>query len=105
MLIDQTLEELDRWISKLNYLKDDNFAFVTCGDWDLRTCLKQEAKEKRLYIKNYLRKYINIKKYYSKIIGEGSTGMMAMLNKLGIKHEGQHHSGIDDVKNITNICL
>ena len=96
---------MDKWFCKLDYLKEDNFAFVTCGDWDLRTCLRQEAREKKLYIKNYLRKYINIKKYYAKVLGEESHGMMGMLKKLGLKHEGRHHSGIDDVKNITNICL
>ena len=100
------MKEFDRWMSKLDYLKEDNFAFVTCGDWDLRTCLRQEAKHKRLYIKNYLRKYINIKKYFARVISkDGSHGMMPMLNKLGLKHEGRHHSGIDDVKNITNICI
>ena len=31
--------------------------------------------------------------------------MMPMLNRLGIKHEGRHHSGIDDVRNITRICI
>lgn len=31
--------------------------------------------------------------------------MMDMLKALGIKHEGKHHSGIDDVANISNICI
>jgi inhibitor of KinA sporulation pathway (predicted exonuclease) len=31
--------------------------------------------------------------------------MMAMLQRLGLQHEGRHHSGIDDVKNICNICV
>lgn len=31
--------------------------------------------------------------------------MMEMINVLGIKHEGKHHSGIDDVLNICNICV
>ena len=28
-----------------------------------------------------------------------------MLKKLDIKHEGKHHSGVDDVRNISSICL
>jgi hypothetical protein len=28
-----------------------------------------------------------------------------MLEILDIKHEGKHDSGIDDVKNIVNICV
>lgn len=31
--------------------------------------------------------------------------MMEMLKCLNLKHEGKHHSGIDDVKNLCNICL
>lgn len=36
---------------------------------------------------------------------DGSTGMMGMLKGLNIPHEGKHHSGIDDVHNICNICI
>ena len=31
--------------------------------------------------------------------------MMGMLQHLNIPHEGRHHSGIDDVLNISNIAL
>ena len=87
-------------------MKEGNFTFITCGDWDLRSCLKAEARVKKLYINKYLRSYINIKKYFARIVGEeGSTGMMPMLKKLDLQHEGKHHSGIDDVKNICNICI
>lgn len=34
-----------------------------------------------------------------------SMGMMGMLAKLKIGHEGRHHSGIDDVRNICKICI
>jgi len=30
---------------------------------------------------------------------------MEMLEFLKLKHEGKHHSGIDDVINICNICV
>lgn len=30
---------------------------------------------------------------------------MKMIEILNIKHEGRHHSGIDDVTNICNICI
>ena len=79
---------------------------VTCGDWDLSNCLKTEARHKKLYIKKYLRSYINIKKYFAKVMGVPSvSGMMEMLKALNIGHEGRHHSGIDDVSNICSICI
>lgn len=32
-----------------------------------------------------------------------ASGMMDMLRILDLNHEGRHHSGIDDCKNIANI--
>jgi inhibitor of KinA sporulation pathway (predicted exonuclease) len=60
-----------------------------------------------LNIPKYLKQYINIKKYFVKIMKwkERSRGMMEMLEVLNIKHEGKHHSGIDDVRNICSICI
>jgi ubiquitin C-terminal hydrolase len=51
---------------------------LTCGDWDLNNCLRREAKEKALKIPSYLKKYINIKKYFVKVMKwkERSRGMM-----------------------------
>ena len=34
-----------------------------------------------------------------------ANGMMEMLKELKLPHEGKHHSGIDDVANICNICI
>lgn len=80
---------------------------MTCGDWDLNTCLKGESRVKKLILKPYLTQYINIKKYFDIFTQakERNRGMMEMIKKLGLKHEGKHHSGIDDVENICNICI
>lgn len=92
---------------KLPYIKENNFTFVTCGDWDLSNCLKNEAKNKKINVQPFLRSYINIKKYFDIIMKNEKrvSGMMVMINVLGLKHEGKHHSGIDDVLNICNICV
>jgi ERI1 exoribonuclease 3 len=87
-------------------LTKDNFVFVTCGDWDLNTCLRQEVKAKQIKLPAYFNRYINIKAYFPKVLQSKAKigGMMQMLDKLNIKHEGKHHSGIDDVRNISKIC-
>lgn len=89
------------------YLKEDNYTFVTCGDWDLSNCLKNEAKHKKLNIRPFLRSYINIKKYFDIVMKNQKkvSGMMEMISALGLKHGGKHHSGIDDVLNICSICV
>lgn len=58
-------------------------------------------------MEKYFQKYINLKAYYPKLVKvKGKiTGMMDMLKQLDLKHEGKHHSGIDDVHNIVSICL
>ncbi len=50
---------------------------------------------------------MNLKSYFPKLvkIKGRANGMMEMLKCLNLKHEGKHHSGIDDVKNLCNICL
>ena len=73
----------------------------------MSNCLRNEAKHKNLKIPDYLKKYINIKKYFGKATkfpGQ-SKGMMHMIQVLNIPHKGKHHSGIDDVKNICQICI
>lgn len=40
--------------------------FVTCGDWDLKTCLRNEAKYKNIVLENYLKSWVNIKFVFEK---------------------------------------
>lgn len=62
--IEDALQDLQRWFEKLPYIKENNYTFVTCGDWDLSNCLKNEAKHKKINVRPFLRSYINIKKYF-----------------------------------------
>lgn len=83
-----------------NNILQSRWIFVTCGDWDLKTCLRNEAQYKKLPINNYFNAWINIKFLIPKFKG----GMMELLSLFSIPHSGKHHSGIDDVTNITE-CL
>lgn len=101
--ISKALEMFEEYLKENNF-DDEDFVIVTCGDWDLRTCLKKEAKFKKLYLPPYLRRFINIKDLFRCILrGPGKIGMKGMLEYLGIELEGRHHSGIDDSKNIAKI--
>ena len=86
--IDVVLEHLENWLKNLPYITPHNYIFVTCGDWDICSCLKHEAKHKELLIKPFLRQYINIKKYFVKVFKgvNKPVEMMHMLNLLGLKH-------------------
>ena len=87
------------------------YLYVTCGDWDLGTCLPQQLKHESQYdwsdgvLPAAFQFYINIKKAFSKFYKTGKPrGMAAMLKHLGMDLEGRHHSGIDDCRNIARIC-
>ncbi|XP_074640521.1 ERI1 exoribonuclease 3-like isoform X2 [Tubulanus polymorphus] len=93
--IEEVLKEFDQWRSDHN-LTFQNSAFVTCGDWDLKTMLPSQCEYFDMECSEYFNQWINIKKVYSSVTGTFPKGMMDMLNMLRIQHEGRHHSGIVD---------
>lgn len=77
--------------------------FVSCGDWDLRTMLPAQLGLRGKRAPQHLRRWINIKHTYAQAMHRKASGMIAMLNGLGLELEGRHHSGIDDCRNIAKI--
>lgn len=51
--IDQVLNSFDRWLDEEG-LRDRSFIFVTCGDWDLQTQLRNEAINKNLALPSFV---------------------------------------------------
>ncbi|XP_078657354.1 ERI1 exoribonuclease 3-like [Branchiostoma floridae x Branchiostoma belcheri] len=100
----QTLKDFDSWMCEQGLLTPGvSSAFVTCGDWDLRTMLPSQCSYLNIPVPSYFRQWINIKKSYSQVTGHWGKGMMGMLRNLGLQHQGRHHSGIDDCQNIARI--
>jgi inhibitor of KinA sporulation pathway (predicted exonuclease) len=104
---------------------------VSCGDFDGKA-LAKESKFKNCELKDYLHRWINIKKAFPShcpkpaelkadafesrhlnftAMGQmskaknTSNGMTDMLAKLGLELEGRHHSGIDDSRNIARCAM
>ncbi len=85
--------------------KEDEYCFVTCGDFDFR-CLAREAFYKKFQYSDVFKKYINIKDVFNCFTGvKQKTGMKSMLEHFKLPLDGHHHSGIDDSKNIAKIML
>ncbi|ULT97229.1 hypothetical protein L3Y34_005213 [Caenorhabditis briggsae] len=105
--ISNVLENFDEWMKEDSRLEKGNFAFVTCGDWDLKVALTNEAKFKNLKIPEYFTQWINVKKAYAAHTNHFAKGMTQLLKIYDLQHKGRHHSGIDDVANICEIvrCL
>ena len=106
ILLETALEKFDTWVQKY-----DDFIIVTCGNWDLNTCLKSEAKCKNIVLEPYMRKFLNIKEIFPAPPGwkgKGkyrARGMTDMLDSLDLELEGKHHSGIDDTLNIARVLI
>ena len=103
-ILKDVLQEFHKWMSDKGLLAPGvNCCFVTCGDWDLKTMLPSQCKHFNLPIRDYFRKWINIKELYSMVMKQKPSGMPSMLKGLGLELTGRHHSGIDDSKNIAKI--
>lgn len=103
--IDKCLIALDDWMTD-NGFNESNSTFVTCGAWDLHSCLRAEAAYKKLSLQPYLKKFINIKDIWCHTLFKSkATGMAGMLESLELALDGTHHSGIDDSKNIAKIAF
>mmetsp|Transcript_73358 Transcript_73358/g.194652 ORF Transcript_73358/g.194652 Transcript_73358/m.194652 type:complete len:344 (+) Transcript_73358:80-1111(+) len=103
------LDQLDRWMEHhcLHVVavpaeRRRSFLFVSCGDWDLNH-LRSQCKKQQLAAPQWSRRVCNLKYMYERVFGTRQVGMMGMLQGLCITHTGKHHSGIDDVRNITAI--
>ncbi len=101
--LEKVLAKFDEFLQERPEIAKD-FCFATCGNWDLNTCLKNEANFKKINLPTYFKKFINIKDVYGLFFGKnGKFGMVEMLNHLKIPLEGRHHSGIDDSRNLTKV--
>lgn len=80
------------------------FAYLTCGDWDLRICLPSQLKFHSQKAPSMFREWLNVKHEFQHLYGKKAGGMAGMLWDLGMELEGRHHSGIDDCRNIVRIC-
>lgn len=81
--------------------------FVTCGDWDLGTCLPLELHNKGLAAPApHYSRWINLKREFATAfdVRGRPPDMVDMLRVAGLALEGRHHSGLDDARNIGH-CL
>jgi inhibitor of KinA sporulation pathway (predicted exonuclease) len=87
-------KEYDKWIQQY-----PNSVFITCGDWDLKTAFPAQCRTSNVNAPSYYRRWLNIKKEFSKFYNVKPSGMAAMLEFLGMELLGRHHSGLDDCVN------
>eukprot|EP01063_Lacrimia_lanifica_P010612 TRINITY_DN17352_c0_g3_i1.p1 TRINITY_DN17352_c0_g3~~TRINITY_DN17352_c0_g3_i1.p1 ORF type:complete len:245 (+),score=69.43 TRINITY_DN17352_c0_g3_i1:76-810(+) len=108
--IDVVLRDFVKWVAeKAAELGMARFACVTCGDYDLKTALPAEVRNKSLPpLPSFLKRWVNIKHVFGRACWQQDRkgpGMAGMLSLLKLPLVGRHHSGIDDTRNIAQIVL
>ena len=93
----QVMDQFQQWIDHENLGK---FALVTCGDWDLKTCLKKQCEISNINLPNWAHQWINLKKAHKTVHGHFPRSLHEVLKVNGLTFQGRPHSGIDDTKNI-----
>lgn len=83
-------------------------AIVTCGSWDMGTCLPNQLEVSSIpldAVPAVYHQWINIKDVFEQVERKQGRGMKGMLQTLGLPLVGRHHSGIDDSRNLCNLLL
>jgi len=106
IILEEALELLHDHLTK-NDILNKKWCFVTCGDWDLHQCLRSESRKKKLPLRMYMKRWINIKKVFQSEVEKAPNkfGMTYMLEHFKLNLDGRHNSGIDDCKNISKVVL
>ncbi|PAN24065.1 hypothetical protein PAHAL_4G198900 [Panicum hallii] len=105
----EVLQEFEDWIGNHNLWKKEqggslkSAAFVTCGNWDLKTKVPEQCKVSNIKLPTYFMEWINLKDIYLNFYSRRATGMMTMMRQLQMPTVGSHHLGIDDSKNIARV--
>ncbi|PAV70389.1 hypothetical protein WR25_06427 [Diploscapter pachys] len=84
--LSEVLEDFDFWLEE-NQIKQTNFTFVSCGDWDLQLALPSECQAKEIEMPEYLTKWINVKKAYAEHTGEFPKGLKDLLARCNLTFE------------------
>ncbi|KAM7492554.1 hypothetical protein LguiA_035475 [Lonicera macranthoides] len=105
----EVIQQFEDWMAQHHLWEKDlnghlnKAAFVTCGNWDLKTKVPQQCQVARMQLPPYFMEWINLKDAYFNFYKRRATGMVTMMRELEIPLVGSHHLGIDDTKNITRV--
>ncbi|KAL0743590.1 hypothetical protein Bca4012_085103 [Brassica carinata] len=105
----QVVEEFEAWLTEHGLWGKEtdgtlnDAAFVTCGNWDIKTKIPEQCVVANINLPQYFMEWINLKDVYLNFYGREARGMVSMMKQCGIRLMGSHHLGIDDTKNITRV--
>ncbi|KAF3667912.1 putative E3 SUMO-protein ligase MMS21-like [Capsicum annuum] len=105
----EVIEQFEVWLSERQLWRNElgvclnNAAFVTCGNWDLKTKVPQQCSVAGMKLPPYFNEWINLKDVFLNFYKRRAPGMLSMMRELQIPLSGSHHLGIDDSNNIARV--
>eukprot|EP00250_Pteridium_aquilinum_P011415 c20050_g1_i2 orf=55-1125(+) len=105
----EVLQQFEKWMQSHGIWdaarggKMKQAAFVTCGNWDVKTKIPQQCETSSTYLPAYFWEWINLKDIYLNFYKKRAGGMLAMLKGLQMPMAGTHHVGLDDAHNIARV--
>ncbi|CAN1288020.1 Uncharacterized exonuclease domain-containing protein At3g15140 [Linum perenne] len=109
----EVAEQFEAWLiqhrlwGRTHSCRLHNAAFVTCGNWDVKTQVPHQCKVSKIQLPPYYNEWINLKDVFHNFYHpeEKAKGMRKMMEHLKMPMSGSHHLGIDDTRNIARIVL
>ncbi|XP_009603179.1 uncharacterized exonuclease domain-containing protein At3g15140 isoform X2 [Nicotiana tomentosiformis] len=105
----EVIEQFEVWLGQCQLWRNElggclnKAAFVTCGNWDLKTKVPQQCNVAGMKLPPYFMEWINLKDVFLNFYKRRAKGMLSMMRELQMPLLGSHHLGIDDAKNIARV--
>jgi len=88
----------------IDWIGSQPFILCSWGAYDLKQ-FRADCERHKIPLPESFLRHINLKQEFADLKGIKPCGMAKSLQILGIKLEGTHHRGIDDVRNIAKIAV
>lgn len=100
---EEVLDRVTAWMASRG-LAPPRAVVATDGPWDLRDFLRIQCTVSGVKVPALAHRWFNIRKAYSQFY-KLRGGIQEMLSQLGMRFEGQPHSGLDDSLNLARILI
>lgn len=102
----EVLKQFDEWLKDLGLTSSETkMTVLTDGPWDMGRFLYQQCSISGVPYPNWGKQWINIRKSFCNFHKTNKMCLKDMLSHLGMKFQGQPHSGLDDSKNIARVAI
>ncbi|XP_063885772.1 3'-5' exoribonuclease 1-like [Scylla paramamosain] len=102
----EVLKQFEAWLEDRGLTSSETkMTVLTDGPWDMGRFLYQQCSISGVPYPSWGKQWINIRKSFCNFHKTKKMCLKDMLNHLGMRFQGQPHSGLDDSKNIARVAI